>query len=310
MLETSIHCEAYGAVLRTNVHWTTLRAAPARENPITIAVQKVERLPEAQPALNTCELQRRTLRVIGTAPDIQMRVDDCLLVTFEQAQRRLDCFVTAEAADSMVEYWLLRQIVPIARLIWGDAEILHAGAVRIDGEAAAFLAPSGTGKSTLVGHFVERGHNLITDDHLVMQRHNGRHGEPTWVLPTIPYYRNFRAIETLGRYTTRYDTAACRLRVIYVLKPAGVDAPVAISALPNAEAALEMLYQAPYNLLNRMMPKTYPLFQRRFEFISNLPLNVHVRRLEVPRSLHRLPEVEAHIIADFRRLSGSSHASV
>jgi hypothetical protein len=228
-----------------------------------------------------------------------MQIDDLLLVTFNRAQRRLRCFATASAEDNTVEYWLLRQIVPIARLIWGEAEILHAGAVRLGNEAAAFLAPSYTGKSTLVGHFVQRGYTLITDDHLVLHRHDGRSGEPTWVFPSIPYYRNFRALETLGHFTDQYDNDPTRLRVIYVLKRAEPDAPVRISSMTNSEAALELLHQAPYSVLNLEMPEMLHLARQRFEFVSKLPLSVPVRKLEVPRSLDRLREVEEHICADF-----------
>jgi hypothetical protein len=308
MLETPIYCEAYGTVLQTNAHWPALKHTAARENLITIRVDHVSELPPCPPVIRTCELQGRTLAVIGVAPDMLLQVDECLRVSFDQAHRTLHCLTTPRADDRVVEYWMLRQILPIASLMWGDAEILHAGAVRINDEAAAFLAPSFTGKSTLVGHFVERGYTLITDDHLVLQRPEGNDDARTLVFPTIPYYRNYRAMESLGRYTERYDSSPARLRVIYVLKRAEPEAPVRIAACSKADAALELLHQAPYSLLNRMLPGVAALVRQRFAYIANLPLSVHVRRIEVPRSLDRLVEVEHHIIDDFHGLARASRS--
>lgn len=308
MPESRLHCEAYGAVLRTNVAWQTLASAAA-ESPelLTFHVERVEQLPTC-PLRNSVKLQGRQIRAGQTHSGIHIQVDDFLLACLDQANARIQCWVLPQASDEIIAYWLLRQILPIARLSWGNVEMLHAGGVRIGNEAVAFLAPSYTGKSTLVAHFVERGYQLITDDLLVLQRHEGKPPERTWVWPSLPYYRNYRASETLGRYTERYTSAPSRLRVIYVLKRAEPDAPVSISPLPNAVAALELLHQAPYNLSR--VPCLSPLLRQRFEFVSNLPLNVHVRRLDVPRSLDRLPEVEASIAADFHCLGDNLHVYV
>lgn len=300
-------CQAYGTVLQTNVSWPSLSSGQPRPDTIFIQVDRVTILPAAGSPLTTSELQGRTVRILGAFPDLSMQIDDMLLVAFEHKQRRLHCFATENADEALVKYWLLRQIVPIAQLVWNDADLLHAGAVQIGDEAAAFLAPSGTGKSTLVGHFVGSGHKLVTDDHLVLRR--GNPGEPVWTLPTVPYYRNYRAMEHLGRYTDQYDPDPCRLKVIYVLKIADPAAEVQASPLSNAEAALELLYQAPYNLINLKFPDALPLARRRFEFIAGLPASVTVKRLDVPRSLDRLPEVAAYITADFH-MTGTTHATI
>jgi hypothetical protein len=41
---------------------------------------------------------------------------------------------------------------------------LHASAVAIDGRAVAFIAPAGSGKSTMAMHLQHRGHRVICDD--------------------------------------------------------------------------------------------------------------------------------------------------
>jgi hypothetical protein len=304
-----MHCHAYGTVLRTNLPWAALTPALPSTDAVSIQVDRVLELPACGPLLTSRSLQGRTVRVLGTFPDLLLRIDDVLLVSFEQQKRRLQCFATPQASDAVIEYWLLRQMIPIAQLIWNEAEILHAGAVRIGDWAAAFLAPSCTGKSTLVGHFIGCGYQLVTDDHLVLRR-GDMGGAGIRVLPTIPYYRDYRGVETLGRRTDQYNPAPCKLGAIYVLKAAPPESPVRASALSNSEAALELLHQAPYNLINLEFPTAIPLARRRFEFLSTLPLHIPVRRLNVPRSLDRLPEVSAYILSDLHRFTGTMHAKV
>ncbi len=41
---------------------------------------------------------------------------------------------------------------------------LHASAVAVDGRAVAFIAPAGSGKSTIAMHLQHRGHRVICDD--------------------------------------------------------------------------------------------------------------------------------------------------
>lgn len=305
-----MHCHAYGTVVETNIPWSSLIEAQPRANGLTVQVETVELLPAAEPVACTRNLQGRTLQFSGIFPNLGLQIDDWMLVLFDKQRRRLQCLVTAAAEEALIEYWLLRQCIPMAQLVWDDAEMLHAGSVRIGDEAVAFLAPSFTGKSTLVGHLIAEGHALIADDHLMLRTGAPEFPETILTLPTIPFYRNYRTFESLGHHTTNYDPAPCRLRVIYVLKIADPAAPVSISPLSNAEAALELLYQAPYNLQKLGYPSAMPFARRRFELISNLPLKLAVRRLDVPRSLDRLPEVSEYLIADYQRIAGKTHARV
>jgi hypothetical protein len=86
--------------------------------------------------------------------------------------------------------------------------------------------------------------------------------------------------------------------VIYVLKGAEPHARVNISALCKSEAAVELLQGAPYNLALFGAPTSPQLAQWNLQFVASLPENVAVRRLEVPRSLARVPEVVAHVASD------------
>jgi hypothetical protein len=60
---------------------------------------------------------------------------------------------------------------------------LHASCVVVNGKAAAFCGPTGSGKSTAAVHLVLRGHRLVADDICVI---DAKAAEGPRVLPTFP----------------------------------------------------------------------------------------------------------------------------
>ena len=63
---------------------------------------------------------------------------------------------------------LCAQALPLAATLQG-IELLHASAVAIDGRAIAFVAASGTGKTSLAFALLARGAALLTDDVLALE---------------------------------------------------------------------------------------------------------------------------------------------
>jgi hypothetical protein len=63
---------------------------------------------------------------------------------------------------------LFAQVLPLCATLQG-LELLHASAVAVDGQIAAFAATSGTGKSTLATQLIARGATLVTDDVLAVE---------------------------------------------------------------------------------------------------------------------------------------------
>ena len=68
---------------------------------------------------------------------------------------------------------LFAQPLPLAALLRGRA-VFHASAVAFGDQALMFIAPSGTGKTSLAGHLVSRGATLMADDALVLERDRER----------------------------------------------------------------------------------------------------------------------------------------
>jgi len=67
------------------------------------------------------------------------------------------------AADSAVRLYLLGPVLAVL-LHQRGLIVLHASATIIGGEAVAFVAEKGTGKSTLAAAFHARGHGIVADD--------------------------------------------------------------------------------------------------------------------------------------------------
>jgi HPr kinase/phosphorylase len=65
---------------------------------------------------------------------------------------------------------LIGQGLPIAAALQG-LEVLHASAVRMGSASIAFIAPSGTGKTSLALHLLAHGAEFLTDDVVALEAH-------------------------------------------------------------------------------------------------------------------------------------------
>jgi hypothetical protein len=65
---------------------------------------------------------------------------------------------------------LLGQALPIAAALQG-MEVLHASAVALDGQAVAFLASSGVGKTSLAFELIGHGARFMADDVVALERY-------------------------------------------------------------------------------------------------------------------------------------------
>jgi hypothetical protein len=80
---------------------------------------------------------------------------------------------------------------------------LHANAVEIGGKAAAFMGPSGEGKSTLAAAFHDRGHRILADDVCVIDLDAGARA---MVRPGLPRLRLWKdSMEQSGRDAAQFD---------------------------------------------------------------------------------------------------------
>jgi hypothetical protein len=169
---------------------------------------------------------------------------------------RVDAWPVPGVQDSTVQHLFLNQATPLALSKQGKL-VLHASAVDIQGGAAAFVGPSGRGKSTLAASFATHGAGFLTDDGLQLKRTGGQ-------LMCVPSHPSIRVWEdskqalvpgtsasappveytTKTRFLAGPDILFCKesrpLRRVYSLGSGNVT-EVTISRVRPAAALMELV---------------------------------------------------------------------
>ncbi len=219
-----------------------------------------------------------------------------------------------EESHEPIHTYLLGQALSFA-LIKQGFEPLHATAVNINGGAVAFLGESGYGKSSLGAAFIEAGHQILTDDLLVLSERDGRFtaypGPPRiklypevagTVLPSngegTPIGRTTKLVIPLGEH--QVSSSAVPLQAVYVLGPPSpresVRKNVIIRRLSKRQACLALL-RSPFNTAVTDSTR----ISGQFAFATALAANVPVKVIRYPRAMHLLPDVRDAILSDFIR---------
>lgn len=87
--------------------------------------------------------------------------------------RHVTCFPEPDVSDWWWQRALVNQVLPLAATVRGF-EVLHAGAVALEGRAIAMVGHPGAGKSSTTLNMVLQGATFFTDDALAIARHGGR----------------------------------------------------------------------------------------------------------------------------------------
>jgi hypothetical protein len=194
-----------------------------------------------------------------------------------------------------MQQWMLHYALPLHILIERHLEFLHGCSVQIGDTAVAFLAASGVGKSTLVEHFVERGHGFLTDDKLGVVRRGGRY----FSVPSTPFLSTDDA-KLRWKRATNYVRGMVPLSALYVLTPADPRASPVVEPIDAARAPFELRCRSEIRLPE---PVRARLGLPRpdvggFTFSCDLASRARLNRLVVPRELSRLAEVYDAVLAD------------
>jgi hypothetical protein len=107
----------------------------------------------------------------GAGGDLLLRYGPQALYHLDSEATRLAC-APRDVASVSWRRILCSRVLPLVALAHGR-EALHAGAVETPAGVVAIVGPSGAGKSTLTGELVARGHQLFTDDVLVLSADGG-----------------------------------------------------------------------------------------------------------------------------------------
>jgi hypothetical protein len=187
-------------------------------------------------------------RFIDADPEIGYRLfaryfGSCLV---SRDGARLLC-VPPPVASWRWQRFLVGRCLPLAAMLRGY-EVLHAGAVEIDGGIVAVVGPSGAGKSSLTVHLVLQGANFFTDDVLVLEgRETHLVAHPGFGVVNVragederlddPHREALGAhLGKTGRYKHHYaltpTTGARRLRALYLLSPGTGEGSATILRVP------------------------------------------------------------------------------
>jgi hypothetical protein len=185
---------------------------------------------------------------------------------------------------------------------------LHASALAAGDRAIALVGPAGVGKSTLAATFAKRGHPVISDDVVALNRQDGRF----FVQPGAPCIRLwpesvlalYGSIEALPRLTPTWEKRlldltqnGCRFQhqplplvAIYLLAERSSDAGMPrVEGLSSAAGLMALVANTH---ANHLLDKT--MRAQEFECLGLLVGSVPIRRViphEDPALLSRLGDV-------------------
>ena len=221
----------------------------------------------------------------------------------------------AEGVDGhTLEHLYLNQVLPLALGRRGKF-VFHGSAVDLGGFAAAFVAASGRGKSTIVASFARDGHPFLTDDALILELYRGSFA----VTPSHPSIRLWSDSEQqLGgsasrapevSYTSKvrllaggefnFASGLCPLRAIYCLGSGESDG-VTIAQLGPADSVMSL---ARHSFIADVENPT-----RLTQLLDQMALvasAVPFFHLDYPRDYGRLPCVKNAIKAHAESLGSS-----
>jgi hypothetical protein len=210
----------------------------------------------------------------------------------------------AAMSAETVRHLLLDHALPLA-LSTGPDLVLHGSCVALDGAVAAFLGPSGTGKSTLAAACHARGLPVVGDDCVIVS------ADPAQQWTVAPVYGGLRLWpEATHRYlpdapSLRMEPGSAKLRValppqggarplgrLYVLERGGPTASVAIQDA-GASGAMDVLHNE-----FRLDLHDRALLAHHFDLVCAMTRAGAVRRLTVPGSLETIDVAIDAVVAD------------
>jgi hypothetical protein len=208
--------------------------------------------------------------------------------------------------STTVDHLYLNQVMPLALSRQGKL-VLHASAVDIGGQGAAFLGESGRGKSTLAASFASEGTRFLTDDGLRLDWV----GDRCMILPSHPSIRLWKdsqdeliaqdiAIAPAVNFTSKarflagpgiaFCDEARPLRRVFFLGEGNALVPT-IEPLRPAEALIELVKHS--FLLDI---ESRDMLARHFDDLTRLAELPIYFRLDYPRRYKTLAVVREMIV--------------
>jgi hypothetical protein len=218
-----------------------------------------------------------------------LEIRGVLSLLWDAAERTIYYREEEGCTPERLRFWVLHTFLPLVLELERSCRILHVGSVEVEGKPVLFSAFSYGGKSTLTDYFLQRGHTLLSDDSLGIEEREGS----CYAIPSYPFHRPFRQLETLGHYAENFSTEPKPLHAVFLLEKSGPGAAVTLTELRGVEKFKAFHYSA-YIDFDFMK-------EERFVFFMEMAKRIPVYRVAVPWDKERLREVYGAITACCRK---------
>lgn len=148
----------FGYAVRSSVPWSLLR--PGTGTPLTVSAHANRSVPGSEPLLVWHD---GGVPVASLFADARRYVLDVAGIGCYEIDPDAPSISVPEEAIGRIELRLWGIPVALCRIGAGD-HVLHASTVDVGGQAIAFAAPGGYGKTTLASAFFRAGHRLLGED--------------------------------------------------------------------------------------------------------------------------------------------------
>lgn len=183
-----------------------------------------------------------------------------------------------------LRFWVYHTFLPLLFQMNLIYEILHVGSVEVEGKPILFSALAFGGKSTLTDYFIQKGHTMLCDDTVAIDKKGGVY----YAVASYPFHRPFRQPEVLGYPVENFATKPKPLHAVYLLEKSEPDAVVEIEELKGIEKFKAFHYSS---FINFSFMK-----QERFSFFTEMAKVVPVYKVTVPWEIEKLIEVYGKIV--------------
>lgn len=183
-----------------------------------------------------------------------------------------------------LRFWVCHTLLPIKFALEKRYEMLHVGAVEVDGCPIFFSAESFGGKSTLTDYFIQQGHPLFSDDSLAIYQQEGAF----FTVASYPFHRPYREPEVLGYSVDNIALQPKPVHAGYILEKASAEATISIEELKGVEKYKAFHFSG---FIDLEFFKT-----EHFLLRSALAKSIPVYRVIVPWKIERLAEVYSAIV--------------
>lgn len=223
-----------------------------------------------------------------------LEIKDAVALVWDALSHRILYLKGKNYTPQRLRFWIYHTFFPLVLEIQRKYRILHVGSVEIDGNPVLFSAFSYGGKSTLTDYFIQKGHIMLSDDSLAIEKQ----GDHYYGIPSYPFHRPYRELETLGCHIDNFAAEPKPIQAIYLLKKSEPDASVNITELNGIEKFKAFHYSAfiDFDFMKR----------ERFDYFTKMAKHIPVYQITIPWNTVRLKEVYGTIVEQSRKLSDSS----